>query len=98
MQAKYFQNVILAFITIAINILIIIVITFQILVSVLNPLSPKKAPVEEPIEDQTQPTITLEVFMISSSSSQSQDIFFTVFIVIFCRFPASPTQLVASVL
>jgi len=33
----------------------------QILVSVLNPLSPKKAPVEEPVEDQTQPTITLEV-------------------------------------
>ena len=33
----------------------------QILVSVLNPLSPKKTPVEEPVEDQTQPTITLEV-------------------------------------
>ena len=40
---------------------IIIVINFQILVSVLNPLSPKKTPVEEPVEDQTQPTITLEV-------------------------------------
>ena len=39
----------------------IIAINFQILVSVLNPLSPKKTPVEEPVEDQTQPTITLEV-------------------------------------
>ena len=33
----------------------------QILVSVLNPLSPKKAATEEPVEEQTQPTITLEV-------------------------------------
>ena len=41
--------------------IIIIVTNFQILVSVLNPLSPKKTPVEEPVEDQTQPTITLEV-------------------------------------
>ena len=37
----------------------------QILVSVLNPLSPKKAATEEPVEEQTQPTITLEVSPIA---------------------------------
>ena len=38
----------------------------QILVSVLNPLSPKKAATEEPVEEQTQPTITLEVSPFTS--------------------------------
>ena len=38
----------------------------QILVSVLNPLSPKKAATEEPVEEQTQPTITLEVSPLTS--------------------------------
>ena len=46
----------------------------QILVSVLNPLSPKKAATEEPVEEQTQPTITLEVLPSSFRSPLSSPI------------------------
>ena len=46
----------------------------QILVSVLNPLSPKKAATEEPVEEQTQPTITLEVSPSSFRSPLSSPI------------------------